>query len=107
MEIELNIINDTFQSGKHEKAIIDIQNLIETYSKDDQIYKAQDHLGDYFNFIGQHTEAIQAWIKAMQLLEDTVQGVNYLRDEKMIDWMNLALKIARISYRQGLFIILN
>jgi hypothetical protein len=60
METELNAINAVFRSGKHKQAIAEIQTLIETYSTDDGIYKAYDYLGDYFDFIGQHAQAVEA-----------------------------------------------
>ena len=101
METQLSTIDDTFQSGKHKEAIAEIQTLIETYPKDDGIYKAYDHLAGYFNLMGQHVEAVEAWINALKSLEDVAGSVNNLREAKMIDWMNISLQVARVSHRQG------
>ncbi len=101
METELNAINAVFQSGKHQQAIAEIQTLIETNSKDDGIYKAYDTLGDHFNFTGQHVEAVEAWTNALKLLEDNAGGVNNLKEGKLLDWMNISLRTARVSHRQG------
>ncbi len=101
METELNEINVIFQSGEPKQAIAEIQTLIETYSTDDGIYKAYDILGDYFNFMEQYVQAVEAWTNALKLLEDNTGSVANLKEGRLIDWMNISLRIARVLHRQG------
>jgi tetratricopeptide (TPR) repeat protein len=101
MEEELSEIRTTFQSGKHKQAIADIQALIEKFPTDNRIYKAYDLLGDYFNFMGQHVQAVEAWINALKILEDNDGGVDKLNEGKLIDWINISIGVARVMHRQG------
>jgi tetratricopeptide (TPR) repeat protein len=101
MEKELSEIHTTFQSGKHKQAIADIQTLIEKFPTDNQLYKAYDLLGDYFNFMGQHVQAVEAWTNALKCLEDNDGGVDKLNEGKLIGWINISIGIARVMHRQG------
>jgi tetratricopeptide (TPR) repeat protein len=101
MEEKLSELNAIFKSGKHKQAIAEIQTLIEESPTDIQIYKAYDLLGDYLNFMGQHSEAVQAWINALQLLEDNAGGADKLNIGQLIAWINISIGAARIMHRQG------
>lgn len=101
MEKELSEINGRFQSGKHNQAINEIQTLLETFAIDDAIYRAHARLGQYVNFMGKHDEAVQAWAKALSLLENDQGNVEHLTEEKFVDWINISLEKARVMHRQG------
>ena len=101
MEKELSEINGRFQTGKHNQAINEIQTLLETFAMDDEIYRAHARLGQYVNFMGKHDEAVQAWTKALSLLEDEQGNVDHLTDQKFVDWINICLEKARVMHRQG------
>jgi hypothetical protein len=51
--------------------------------------------------MGQHSEAVQAWINALQLLEVNAGGVDKLNIGQLIDWINISIGAARIMHRQG------
>ena len=101
MEKELSDINGRFQSGKHNQAIDEIQGLIEKFSLDDEIYRAHARLGHYINYMGKHSEAVDAWAKALSLLEDTNGNIDRLAEDKFVDWINISLEKARVMHRQG------
>ncbi|CAF4462200.1 unnamed protein product [Rotaria sp. Silwood2] len=101
MEEKLNEIHEIFHSGKHKESIAHIKTVIEEFSTDSSVYKAYDILGKYLHFMGQHMEAVQAWEDSLNFLESNVERVNELRDEKIIDWINISLQTARIVHRLG------
>lgn len=101
MENELSEINGRFQSGKHNQAIGEIQTLIKKFSLDDEIYRAHARLGHYINYMGKHSEAVDAWAKALSFLEDENGNVDHLAEDKFVDWINISLEKARVMHRQG------
>ncbi|CAF4171322.1 unnamed protein product [Rotaria magnacalcarata] len=102
MKETLDEINEVFQSGRHKEAVASIVALIEESSTDSSLHMAYDSLGKYLNFMGQHTEAVQAWEDGLKFLESTVERVHELDDHKLIDWINISLQTARLAYRQGI-----
>ncbi|CAF5206153.1 unnamed protein product, partial [Rotaria magnacalcarata] len=100
MKETLDEINEVFQSGRHKEAVASIVALIEESSTDSSLHMAYDSLGKYLNFMGQHTEAVQAWEDGLKFLESTVERVHELDDHKLIDWINISLQTARLAYRQ-------
>ncbi|CAF0748618.1 unnamed protein product [Adineta steineri] len=101
METKIQKINEIFQSGRHKQAITDIQTLIEESSADNEIFKAYNCLGTYLNLMGQHNEAVEAWINALKLLEDNAGGVDKFNEGQLVEWINISIVLARIMYRQG------
>ncbi|CAF1129178.1 unnamed protein product [Rotaria sordida] len=101
MEEELKDIDEIFQSGKQKEAITQLKATIEESTTDNSLYKAYDILGKYLNFMGQHIEAVQAWEDGLKLLETSVERVDELGEEKIIDWINISLQTAQVVHRLG------
>lgn len=101
MEEELNQIQAIFQSGKHKAAIIKLEALTKTLAADDKIYNAYRLLGDYLDYMGQHTEAVEAWTNGLKVLEGSAESVDELSEWKRVHWMKISLKAARVLCRQG------
>jgi tetratricopeptide (TPR) repeat protein len=101
MDKELNEINDTFQSGKQKQAISELETLIDKFQTDSLLHKAYDLLGDYLNFMGQHSQAVQSWKNALKTLENNPGGVDQLTEQKFFDWINISVTTARAMHRQG------
>ncbi|CAF0938764.1 unnamed protein product [Rotaria sordida] len=51
--------------------------------------------------MGQHIEAVQAWEDGLKLLETSVERVDELGEEKIIDWINISLQTAQVVHRLG------
>lgn len=101
MQGKLDRIDATFQSGKHNQAIADVQTLIGDSQTDSLVYMVYDRLGEYLNYMGQHSAAIEAWEAGLKKLEHTAGGIDGLNAVKLGDWINILLVIAQTAHRQG------
>lgn len=95
MEEKLDEIHDKFKSGKCKESISDLEQLINDYPNDIYIFQAHDRLGDYLNYLGEHSQAIQSYEKCLETIEDD--------DDELSTWINVSLQIARILFQQGFF----
>ena len=105
MEKELTEIHDKFQCGKHKQAVNELKTLIDKSEGDSLLYRVHDRLGDYLNFMGEHSEAIKSWSNALTILENSPGGIDQLNEQKFYDWINISPGIAKIVHRQGLFFV--
>jgi tetratricopeptide (TPR) repeat protein len=102
MEEALDGIRRNFRSGQHKAAQADLQALIETSATEDYLYEAYELLGDLLDFQGKHEPAVEAWKNALSNLEQSPGGLEELNERKLIDWINISIRAARVMHRQGM-----
>lgn len=101
MEAKLSAIEKEFDAGHRKQAQADVQALISESADDSQRYKAHDALAKMLNRTGQHEDAVQAWKKAIELIEAGNDNIDDLPLGKLIDWVNISLTTAKVMFQQG------
>ena len=102
MDTKLDELYELFVSGKHKQVIAELQTLINESPRSMELYKAYNLLGFCLNYMGQHSEAVQAWSNSIQLLEENEGGIAELKERQLLDWINISLRLAGVMFSQGL-----